>query len=70
MSWHEDGVQNLAKETCANTKYRGKLWGFTIKKVWTMGFERVMGFGVFFSGNQLGGHKNVWDLTGYGLGQV
>ncbi|KAJ6481416.1 hypothetical protein DFH09DRAFT_1463860 [Mycena vulgaris] len=38
--------------------------------VWFMEFGRVMGFFTFFSGNQLGGHQNVWGFTDYGFWQL
>ena len=46
---------------------RSKVWLFALEKVWIMGFCRVMGFLSIFSGNSVGGSKNVWGFTGYGL---
>ena len=40
--------------------------GFLPKKVWVIGYGRVMGFGADFPGNEHGGPEKVWVRTEYG----
>ena len=34
------------------------------------GILEVMGYGLHFPANQLGGRQNLWPITGYGVSQV
>ncbi|KAF8263177.1 hypothetical protein EI94DRAFT_1598597, partial [Lactarius quietus] len=43
-----------------------KCMGFQPKKVWIIGFERVMGYGHTFPVNQPGGQNFLWDIIEYG----
>ena len=44
-----------------------KCMGFWPKKVWVIGYGRVMGFGADFPGNEHGGPEKVWVRTEYGV---
>jgi len=35
-----------------------------------MGYGRFMGYAMHFPTNQLGGHKMLWGLRGYGFSEV
>jgi len=35
-----------------------------------MGYGRFMGYAMHFPVNQLGGHKMLWGLRGYGFSEV
>jgi len=39
--------------------------GIHHKKVWTMSYERGMGYTVPFPANQVGQRENVWDMRDY-----
>ena len=41
--------------------------GFASRGVWVIHYCGCMGYEVFFSVNQLGGLKNLWDLREYGV---
>ena len=41
--------------------------GFSLKMVWVMGYEGVMGYGSQFPANQLCGSKILWVMREYGL---
>jgi hypothetical protein len=38
--------------------------------LWDTGYERFMGFGTNLPAYRAGGHKNLWDMRGYGLRDV
>jgi hypothetical protein len=44
--------------------------GFSTGRVWVMGFQEVMGYGMQFPAYQIGGSKMLWDKRGYGLSEV
>jgi hypothetical protein len=37
------------------------------KRVWVIGYQRLMGYGLKFPAHQLGGSKKPWDFGVYGL---
>ena len=41
--------------------------GFSPEGLWVMGYWGIMGYGLHFPANQLGGLKKVWVIWGYGL---
>jgi hypothetical protein len=41
--------------------------GFALKKLWVMGYQRVMGYGFQSTAYQLGGLKILWGMGEYGL---
>jgi hypothetical protein len=41
--------------------------GFALKKVWVIGYQRVMGYGFEIPAYQLGGLKILWVMGEYGL---
>jgi hypothetical protein len=47
--------------------YSNKSMGFASKKVWVMGYQRVMGYGSQIPAYQLGGLKILWVMGEYGL---
>ena len=47
-----------------------KTMGFSTGRVWVMGFQEVMGYGMQFPAYQIGGSKMLWDKRGYGLSEV
>ena len=44
--------------------------GFSGGGVWVMDYCGLMGYGMQFPANQLGGQKKLWDLRVYGLSEV
>lgn len=44
--------------------------GILPKKLWVMGYDRVMGYGLIFPANEVGRHENLWVTAEYGLIQV
>ena len=44
--------------------------GFFTERVWVMGFQEFMGYGMQFPAYQIGGCKMLWDKRGYGLSEV
>jgi hypothetical protein len=44
-----------------------KSMGFPPKKLWIMGYGGVMGYGLEFPANRLGGLKILWVIREYGL---
>ncbi|KIJ97764.1 hypothetical protein K443DRAFT_105104, partial [Laccaria amethystina LaAM-08-1] len=47
-----------------------KPMGFGWGRVWGMEYGRFMGCAMHFPVNQLGGHKMLWGLRGYGFLEV
>jgi len=47
---------------------QGKPYGFWLGR--GMGYGRFMGYVMHFPVNQLGGHKMLWGLRGYGFSEV
>ncbi|KAJ4464058.1 hypothetical protein C8R41DRAFT_783189 [Lentinula lateritia] len=39
----------------------------TPKKVWIMGYGRVMGYAWHFPANEVGNSENVWSIREYGF---
>ena len=46
------------------------MYGFYPPKGMGYGILEVMGYGLHFPANQLGGRQNLWPITGYGVSQV
>jgi hypothetical protein len=44
----------------------GKSMGFANGWVWVIGYCRLMGYGMQFPANQVGGQLELWVLRGYG----
>ncbi len=44
--------------------------GILLKKLWVMGYDRVMGYGLIFPANEVSQHENLWVTAEYGLIQV
>ncbi|KAF8233262.1 hypothetical protein L208DRAFT_1267639, partial [Tricholoma matsutake] len=47
-----------------------KSMGFASKKVWVIGYQRVMGYGFEIPTYRLGGSKILWVMGEYGLSGV
>ena len=45
-------------------------WVFGLKRVWVMGYQGIMGYGVDFPLSRLGNAEILWVITVYGLIEV